>query len=171
MLSRLNGYTIDHSGYFLIVISDTSTNRNEMITQILHHCWAHNYVNVHVLLANMDDFVVEVYTYFPYASTHCEEVVPELINRYVEKSFEHPVEFVDKFQNMHGCRLYVAPLELAPFVMYARYPNGSISVHGIEISVLEEISKRLNFTFKINIVPPQSTYVKWRNLAFEMVIL
>lgn len=165
----MNELAFDYSGYLLIVIAQPPASQIEMITEVLHHCWTHHYVNVNVLVSSPHHQDVEMYTYFPYAPLHCEEVVPALINRYFNGTFVHTVDFANKFKNMHGCRLYFAPLEFMPYVIYQRYTNGTVSVHGIEYSVLAEIAKRLNFTIEIQIIPPQSTYIKSIEIAFKMV--
>lgn len=131
--------------------------------------WSIYIVNVNLLVSNEDDDEVKMYTYFPFAPTHCEQAMPIVINQYVNRRFAHPVEFPDKFRNMHGCRVIVAPLNAEPFVIFGNTKNGSFLLHGLEIAVLNAMASKLNFTVDIHLIQKQSVYTKMDEVAFEMV--
>lgn len=162
IFTQINHNRFDYSGYYLIVLRDTSSAQHETIAKILSDFWSIYIVNVNVLATNESDTQVKMYTYFPYAPSHCEQAIPIVINHYASRTFEHPLEYPSKLNNMHGCLLIAAPLHFEPFVMYDKFENGSIALHGIEITILNEIAALLNFTV-------QSKYANSVEIAFEMV--
>lgn len=147
----------------------SSETQYETIENILRDFWSIYVVNVNVLAADDKCSGVKMYTYFPYSTMQCEQAIPIVINQYVDGTFLNPVEFPDKFGNMHGCRIFAAPFEFRPYVILEKNQNGSSELHGIDISVVKTIASMLNFTVAFKFIPPQSEYSKMDETIFGMV--
>lgn len=86
-----------------------------------------------------------------------------------KKTKKKPLQYPDKFQNMHGCRVVVAPLQFEPYIFFKKNENSSIQLHGIEVSILNAMASKLNFTVDIHIIPSQTEYSKLDGIVFGMV--
>lgn len=169
IFETIDNYRFDYSGYYLVVLRDASSNQQQIIENIMNDFWSIYIVNVNILASNENDTEVKMYTYFPFAASQCEQAIPIVINHYANLSFSHPVEFPDKFRNMHECRVTAVTLPFEPYVILKQFANGSSILHGIEITVLKAIATHLNFTASISHISKQSVYSEMDKIAFHMV--
>lgn len=56
-----------------------------------------------------------------------------------------------KLSDFGGCPLYIAPSIFNPFVIILTSSDGNYHIEGVDIKIINEISKALNFTIVYNV--------------------
>lgn len=136
------------TGFYTIVLTETSKNLNKTIFDIFSDCWSLYMTNVNLLSLNCDDGNTAVlYTYYPYGEAYCEQVLPVIQDYYVNKSFQLKTEiFPEKVRNFHKCPLVLSAYEDSPHMILTAQPNGSFYTDGIDGIFFRVLSQKLNFT-------------------------
>lgn len=123
-----------------------------------------------------DGATVDIYTYFPFTKNYCEEVHPQIYNKFnLKTGFEHRdlPHFPNKVKNLHNCSLKVSTLEVPPFNLCRLKPSGEWSAWGLEgifMTVMShEISAILNRTFTHKRIWGNSSAQNAVDRALEMV--
>lgn len=97
------------------------------------------------------DFVISVYTYFPFTPHRCYETYPVSILRYIDGVPDREVKFdllfPKKVKNMNRCEITVALFNSTP---YLTVDHGTMVLSDFEGVLLHEISKYMNFSIRIN---------------------
>ncbi|CRK87277.1 CLUMA_CG001079, isoform A [Clunio marinus] len=107
------------------------------------------YVYTLTVAPNDEDAIL--HTYYPFSANKCSDSTPVIANYYTAK-YENWTEadfFQFKVQKMFGCPLRVATFHFNPFMILKEDEDGKISVDGIEGSLLNVLSERMNFTIEI----------------------
>lgn len=145
--------TIAHTeGYYLIVTM--LPNEPLAIEKIFSDLWSLYIVNVCVLTVpdERSDSDITVYTYIPFEANRCEKVRPIVVNYFINGSFVHTNDFFpDKLRDMNGCEIVISVYNYEPFVVL-KSANGQLELSGIDGSILNIISKVMNFTIVLNLV-------------------
>ncbi|XP_062539205.1 uncharacterized protein LOC134207515 [Armigeres subalbatus] len=155
---KMKVQTYDYSGYFLIIVTDSSRNSFNTVQQIMDDLWSHYAINVGVLLS-YDDSPGDAYyyTYFPFGEGYCEQVHPLLWKlfrkgRFVDSTREF---YPKKLRNFYGCPLKVATFDIPPFMMMDPGFDGKVSnLNGLDGIITRVLSKLLNFTLNVVFVEP-----------------
>ncbi|XP_065072764.1 uncharacterized protein LOC135697105 [Ochlerotatus camptorhynchus] len=150
--------TYDYTGYFLVIVTDSSENSFNTVQQIMDELWSHYAVNVAVLLTYKDaPGMAYYYTFFPFGKGYCEKVQPLLWKIFRDGRFENPSRqfYPEKMKNFYECSLKVATFDIPPFMMLVYGTNGKVShLDGIDGIVTRVLSQRLNFTLDVVVVDP-----------------
>lgn len=151
--------TYDYTGYFLVIVSDSTGKGFNTVQMIMDDLWSHYILNVAVLMTYADvPNKVYYYTYFPYGNGYCEKVRPRLWKVFQDHVWlENPEKdfFPDKLRNFHSCPLKVATFEIPPFMILRYGSNGKVSsTAGLDGIVARVLSQQLNFTMDVVVVDP-----------------
>lgn len=144
--SKLREYHL--SLKYLIVIDHTENTTIEMLTRIFKVLWANGLTNAHVLTQN-EFGTWSLDTFFPYRSD-CTELDHVRIASFTPMNFTRNINlsmnqlYPEKLKNFNRCPLFVAATRSSVYVIHNTL-NGIDQYSGIDINIIEQISKTLNF--------------------------
>lgn len=148
--NNMNRQTYDRSGYYLIVLTNPSTEPSRVVEGIFRDCWADHMANVNVLMQNAAGDSAILYTYFPYTTTHCGQTIPMIVLRFTANSSSHKIDyFPNKFNNLFKCNLTGTMAHFRPYAIYEKDTNRPYAVRGLEIDMLQGVADQLNFSLVI----------------------
>lgn len=126
-----------YTRFILICIGNISES---MVRRSFQDFWKENIVNV-IFLSRINSDVI-VFSYDPYLTNNCGSVNIVEINVKENKLLGET-----EMKNLHGCILNVSVVDMPPMVIFNENANktGTFHLEGTEASVVQEISKKLNF--------------------------
>lgn len=145
---RRNSFTTVHS---LVVLTNINeTKKLEMVNTLFEDAWKAHISNFLVL---MFDNVIQAWTFMTYVSfefdcvTLSHKIIETFTNDNYTREMKIPFEklFPEKMQNMKKCPVHVSVAEIEPYVIF-RTSNSDFD--GIDIKIVLEIGKHMNFTPK-----------------------
>jgi hypothetical protein len=132
----------------------------KLIRSVLGELWEKDVVNA-VVLANSIDrntstATMDIHTWFPFTEDHCRGPVDKtvILDQCVINSASQFVKnvklFPEKMSNFHGCELRASTFLHEPFTISKKKGDSNVTQYseGIEISVLQTIANKLNFSVK-----------------------
>lgn len=130
-------------------------NLLNVLNQMLEYFWQNSIINVSLMTANKD-FVVDIYTYFPFDNyLNCKIPLLKQTN-YYNGSWSKPIDltiFPPKTTNLHGCALNVAVWNTPPYFSYLQSDNGFYKISYFEAELLEVLAYKLNFSLNLQEPP------------------
>lgn len=146
----MNSNSFHYSGFYTIVVTEAVKNINETVSSILNSCWSFHMVNVNVLIYNNWRSETIVYTFFPYSSTVCNEMIPIIYDRYnsFNKNEIKKEIFPNKLVNFYRCPVTVTIYQVKPCIVMENR-NGEEIMAGIEGDIIRVLGQTLNFTLVI----------------------
>lgn len=146
IFNQIAASSFDYSGYYLIVLTPLTSKsaQYEMASKILQDCWSKAIINVNLLMQDLQSTPI-MYTYFPFAESHCEQVIPVVLRRFTGNE-SPPQLFVNKVKNMHKCKVRTIISGFQPFLMFSFNELGEYSAGGVDVNFLRSLSERMNFT-------------------------
>lgn len=145
----------NYQGFYLIVITEYTSDQYYMMQQIFEMLWAKYIVNVNIIWATpMNHNEAIMFTYYPYTDFYCGKAYPIQLNQYRVNRWLHlhSVHFPNKIQNLYGCKLKVSTFPTAPFMMADHDENGDLIPDGIDGILLRVLAQRMNFTVDLLLV-------------------
>ncbi|CAO1346132.1 unnamed protein product [Diamesa hyperborea] len=139
----------NYQGFYLIVITEYTSDQYYMMQQIFDLLWAEYIINVNIIWATpMNQNEAIMFTYYPYTDFYCGKTYPIQLNQYRVNRWLHlhSVHFPNKIQNLYGCKLKVSTFITKPFMMTKRDENGDTITDGIDGILLRVLAQRMNFT-------------------------
>ncbi|GFG37170.1 hypothetical protein Cfor_00419 [Coptotermes formosanus] len=143
---------------------------HKLIRSVLGELWEKDVVNA-VVLANSIDrntstATVDIHTWFPFTEDHCRGPVDKtvILDQCVINSASQFVKnaklFPEKMSNFHRCELRASTFPHEPFVISNKKGDSNVTQYseGIEISVLQTIANKLNFSVKYLPEPKRETH-------------
>lgn len=144
----------DYTGFYTIVLTESSRYQYETITKILQDCWILHITNVIVVVSIHPQARAAVYTYFPFTQFHCEQVAPVILNYFLDDHFLYDAPlFPRKVRNLYMCPLLVAAYEQIPFMMLTLRPNGTYYTDGIDGVIVRVLSQQMRFRAVVKLPP------------------
>ncbi|XP_055611361.1 uncharacterized protein LOC129757968 [Uranotaenia lowii] len=139
--------SFDSSGFYLIVIlTDSEELPDNLIRTVFEDLWKLDITNVNVLVTDTSKNQVLIYTFFPYSSTHCGVVEPQLWYNFTDVD-ESILLYPNRLQTFYGCPLKGGTLDALPYSVVNAHENSSkISQGGFEGDIVDLLKQRLNFT-------------------------
>lgn len=119
-----------------------------MLTRIFKVLWANGLINAHVLFPN-EFGIWSLDAYFPYR-IDCIELDHVRISSFTLMNFTETINlsmkqlYPAKLRNFNRCPLFIAPTTSAVYVI-RNTTNGIDQYSGIDINIIEQIAKTLNF--------------------------
>lgn len=120
----------------------------EVMTRIFEILWKNGLINVHVLAQNEID-MWSLDTFFPYRND-CHKLDHVRVATFTPMNFTNntnlsmKVLYPEKLKNFNQCPLFVAATQSAVYVTRNTF-NGIDQYWGIDINIIKQIAKRLNF--------------------------
>lgn len=131
------------NGFYLIVLLKEASLRNEKIFEMLWKLQIHNAI---VMFEDENDDI-SINTFFPFNDSECS--MPVLINKFQSGKFSNEsIEsfFPEKMKNLNNCSILVSLANSTkPFVNENHHPNGTFTLTGREIELMNTLSSALNF--------------------------
>lgn len=133
---------------FLVVVTENVQNVKKSLNEMFAVLWRNGLINSHILIQN--DELWFIYTFKPY-QRDCTSLVHVKIASFTLTNYTEHINFSfeefysPKLENFNRCPLYVAATEAAPFTIYNN-KSEVLNVSGIEITMVENIAKKLNCT-------------------------
>lgn len=140
----------DHilSQKYLIVIEHSVKKSNKMLDQITEILWKNGLISSHIL--SEDELGIwTLYTFIPY-QRNCFELDQIRLASFTPLNFTKSMNlsleqmYPEKMKNLNQCPLYALAPQSLPFVKH-KIINGSIHYSGIDIEIVTQISRKLNF--------------------------
>lgn len=104
-------------------------------------------LNVNILRFDMVQDQVNAFTYFPFSSSYCERIEMTLLgamNNNNSAALQDNI-FPNKLTDFHGCPLWLATYNVAPYMILQQTDDGSYITKGIEGKLYHELAAQLNF--------------------------
>lgn len=113
---------------------------NEEINQFFLLSWERYVTNINVIANNG-----KIYTYFPFADKTCgENITYELVSTCLSETVNM---FPPKIPlNMNGCNLRIMAFPMIPYVIDIDSSRNEPNLAGLEITILNALSEKMNFT-------------------------
>lgn len=157
---------------FLVVVTESDTRPTQLLAlMICETMWAKNrIVNVVIMVPNSDDLLIDgdihsldLYTWFPYATTSCveprqviriDQCLPDNNGQPSSRKSLFPNKIPNKFR---GCSIRVSAADLTPNVILTNSSNNSdgntvYSYRGLEIEYILLLAEATNLT--VVFLPP-----------------
>lgn len=155
----------DYTGFYTIVLTETTSDTEDLIKNILNDCWLLYITNVIVVKNIKTTNKCAIYSYYPFTSSFCAKVVPTILNYYANNSFQYNSNnlFLEKMNNLFGCPVTVATFQTQPHIILTKRNDSTISVWGIDGILLTVLSQFMQFK-PVIMVPADGTN---RGFAYE----
>uniref|UniRef100_A0A1I8N0N0 Putative ionotropic receptor ligand binding domain-containing protein n=1 Tax=Musca domestica TaxID=7370 RepID=A0A1I8N0N0_MUSDO len=134
---------------YVVIFTSYQFNEMERIFQLLFDAYI---LDVIIVMPHTNQ--VQIFTYFPYHSNRgCSNVLPVLV--YTTDGFEkqQPITydtiFPRKTLNFHQCPIRVVVWNTPPYIDIIGDPTGTVSLQGFDASILDILSKELNFSVEV----------------------
>lgn len=137
------------------------------MTRIFTYCWKHQIINCNIQFQNAQGELY-MYTYFPYGLGRCDNTWPELINQFQNDKWLRQPYFPSKLDNFYGCPLTGIVRHTPPYALLRSYAADNFQ--GLEIEMLKEMSRVLNFTLLLKEVEGDDRALSKTEGGFKMVI-
>ncbi|XP_073832588.1 uncharacterized protein [Musca autumnalis] len=159
LLSKTSRYH-RHALYLFIYTGD-QPERMDILKDIFSRLFNLYVTNVNVLLLFGGKYA-QLYTYFPFSKYACNSPRPRFYISFKDIvsnpnfTISHEL-FPEKVSNMYKCPLTVATWTYAPYVYVKKDPDTGelLSIFGIEGTVIDLLSKKMNFTIRIKEPQPR----------------
>ncbi|XP_037813405.1 uncharacterized protein LOC119604698 [Lucilia sericata] len=157
----------DIQEHYLVYLMHGSRFANlfSVLNQMFGYFWQNSIINVSLMTANKE-FIVDVFTYFPFDNyLTCKMPLVEQIN-YYSGSWSKPITltiFPEKLDNLEKCPLGVAVWNTPPYLSYLKSDEGFYKIDYFEAVLLEVLSEKLNFS--LNLQEPPNNEQRGKVLA------
>lgn len=140
---------------FLVVITGSEQSNVGTLDEALQVLWKNGLIDSHVLLQDttnswsLNTFLLNKKDCF--ALSHLK------IESFTRFNFSTPMKLIvdqvypQKLNDFGGCPLYITPYINSPFVIVPTSFDGNYKLQGIDINIVNEISRVLNFTTVYNV--------------------
>lgn len=133
--------------YFLTFLRRQSSEELQVAFEAL---WQKQIYNLYAVFKDFNDEVL-LMTFDPFAdAANCGKAKPSVINKFEKTGrFLKPLEFKTKFMNLNGCVLRAQSFEDNIAVFKKKHANGSTTIEGHEMKLVEALSTALNFKVEL----------------------
>ncbi|CRK87649.1 CLUMA_CG001445, isoform A [Clunio marinus] len=129
--------------YLVVLLNETDNNAEEIFKLF----WSRKFMNVKVLTV-VDDMTI-LLTFNPWKSRfYCNNTTPIIIATFKNESW-HDANVPSL--NFHQCPIKVATSSYAPAVIFDESKEGLERFSGVDVRLVKELSKILNFTLEIDL--------------------
>ncbi|PSN50089.1 Ionotropic receptor 571 [Blattella germanica] len=157
---------------FVVAISaEVKSNTEKIIYGILNDFWQRYVINLVVLQPLKENMTVQIHTWYPFTKTRCRGPVneSEIIDQWIPEGggrfLTNAPLFPNKIKNLHQCNIIVGTRPFEPYVLHSGMFNCSKTESspcyksGLEISILQTLSKSINFQLKY-LDPPKGDWIE-----------
>lgn len=136
------------NGFFVFVLVGGSIPEVDKIFGTLWNIQIYN-----ILVVFEDENSVRVLTFWPFNTGNCNDMTPVLVNEFRDGKFVNNQTslFRRKMRNLHNCPIRVSVItDTEPYIFLEKFPNGSVSFKGGDVSLVKALSEALNFKIVFN---------------------
>lgn len=144
--SKIRNY--DLSLKYLIIVEHSAKKSTKMLNRITEILWKNGLINSNIL--SEDELGIwTLYNFIPY-QRNCIELDHIRMASFTPLNFTKSMSlsmeqmYPEKFKNFNQCPLYAVAPQSVPFVKHCII-NGSINYSGIDVNIVTQISRKLNF--------------------------
>lgn len=134
---------------FLVVVTNNVQNIAQTLDVIFALLWKNSLLDSHVLIQEQP-YYWSMFTFMPY-QRDCFSLDPVKVATFTPSNFTNNMNvslrelYPEKLGNFRNCQLYIAPSLLKPYTYMQNDSHGNPQYKGIDINILEHVSKALNF--------------------------
>lgn len=138
--------------FFIVVTENVRYNCIKNMDEIFEILWSNGLINSHVLCQDEKN-VWPLFTFIPYQQD-CFNLSRIKLTTFTSSNFTNNMTltidelYPQKLRNFNMCPLYVAPSVISPLVISYNSTNGMTKYKGVDIEIITQISKALNFVIK-----------------------
>lgn len=148
--------------FFIFLVSNISHSE---LDSFFHEMWSKQVSSIVVLTKSSE--VLQTFTFTPFKRGKCRDWSPKVFNNFVNGSWTRPTTlFPEKFSNLKGCGIKINAIDNSPIVIKTILPNGTVSLDGIEVAIVRELGRLLNFRADIESNETDFGMVFEENLTF-----
>lgn len=135
--------------YFLIILTQSMQNTTEILHETFEILMTLGLMDVNILIKDEVSTLWSLHFYKPY-SKDCNSFEIVKLDTFSSKNYtnELDISFKHIFPRKHftfcGCLLYISTFSFEPFVIIRDGANGSTIYDGVDVIIVNEISKTLN---------------------------
>ena len=121
------------------------------LDEVFNFFWKRFFYNVNILVTNK--LSMEMFTFFPFsANGKCHDTKSQKINEFKDGKWLMTAFFPEKLRNFHGCTLKAACLEFEPSAHKTVSSNGTVTINGSDVEILNGLADILNIDLKIDVI-------------------
>lgn len=160
VLEKMSNEVFNFHGRYLIILTQKSTAALDSLFELL---WRRFIYNVNIMTEASDS--VEMFTFFPFTNSgECHKSRPVKINTFVNGSWANRSFFIPKLRNFHQCPLKAVCYQYGPSALETIHPNGSISMNGSDVEILNGLAEILNANLEIELLTSVGSWGQvWEN--------
>lgn len=135
---------------FLIALTESPKNHTSTLDEVFGILWKNGLMDSHVLIQDANKSW-SLYTFLPYQKdcstlNHLKFESITKFNSSTSPDMSIDQLYPEKLRNFNGCPLYIPGTVFPPFITLRTSSDGNYRYEGIDISLLNVISKMLNST-------------------------
>lgn len=148
ILNEASVREIHLSQRFLIVLEHDVESKTETLDNIFAILWSNGLISSHVLIRNKSKWTLD--TFMPYQRNcftldHLHMESFSMFNFTENMSISMEQLYPQKLKDFNQCPLHIAPSVSDPFVILQNTSDGKTQFTGLDIRIISQISKALNF--------------------------
>lgn len=135
---------------FLIIVTNDTQNYTRSLDEVFELLWRNGLINSHILIKD-ENSTWNLNTFSPYQNG-CFALSHLKLASFTQSDFSHTMMpsidrmYPNKLRNFNGCPIYIAVSLVSPFTIFQNTSDGRNQFKGIEIFIVNQISKKYNFT-------------------------
>lgn len=160
---------------FLVIVMGRSHSINNTLEEAFQKFWTNGLINSHVLIQDATESWT-LNTFSPHEHD-CNALSHLKIQSFTKFNYSSSIElpvsqvYSQKWRDLNGCPLFISPFIISPHVDIVRTPNGKYHYEGLDIEIIDAISKSLNFTAVYNVAPMNAEHaIIAKNRTLQEVI-
>lgn len=134
---------------FFIVVTQGARNGSEVLDEMFEIQMQLGLVDVNILIKDEATSVWALYYYKPYA-VNCHSFEKFQIDTFTTHNYTKYLNvsfsglYPERNMKFHNCAMYVASFSFEPYVIIRNSTNGTTTFSGVDVEIVNEISKALN---------------------------
>ncbi|KAG4074997.1 hypothetical protein HA402_014576 [Bradysia odoriphaga] len=164
ILDSVTNTSLEHFGFYTVAITsfDEGSDLNSNLIDTFSAFWSHMILDVNILTYCHKNDSLLVHTYFPFAPTHCNKIVPVIWNAFKNGHFVETELFPSKTKNLFQCPIPILVAQFRPYIYITRnHSDGSHDFDGFEYNLLYVLAKELNFRLNMTVFWDEDTTDVW----------
>lgn len=141
---KISSDVFKFNGFYLLILIN---GKIQEIEEILKCFWEVQIFNVNIIYEDPNG-EVPVISFMPFNSMECGDPKPFIINKFKDGKFVNGIKYFypKKMKNLNKCPIRVATSNVSqPFIIAQQLPNGSYSLSGRDIDLVNSLSEKMNF--------------------------
>lgn len=155
-VTQISSTFVMFNGIYVVVLIN---GKIPEIKSIFEYMWRIQIHNVVVLFEESGS--TKVQTFLPFNPTNCSDTTPVQVNSIRNGKFLGNGDiFPRKMGNLFGCTIRVSTSDTSePLVKVRRSPDGTYKLGGAEVTLVNTLSKKLNFTTNFTFVGSEGFFL------------